>query len=245
MEGVIIRTQNYGETHKIVTIFTRERGKIAVIARGAKKPKSRMAAITQPFVKGNFLIQQGKGLGSLQQGEVIQSFRQIREDIIKTAYGAYIAELTIKLIEDKEPDHFLYLQFIAALTAISEDKDPDIITIIYELKTYYKAGFAPVLHHCVNCQRPEQLFCFSLTDGGMLCSKCNGRDPYQQVLGLNRIQTHLLQTLAQVDLGNIANISVKEENKRAIKNVLEAYYDQYGGLYIKSKKFLKQLESLS
>ncbi len=60
-EGIVLRTTDYGETNKIVTLYTREWGKIGVMARGAKKPKSRLSAITQPFTYGYFLMQKGNG----------------------------------------------------------------------------------------------------------------------------------------------------------------------------------------
>src|SRR5690625_3738160 len=94
VEGIIIRTQDYGETHVIATMMTDKLGKIGVIARGAKKPKSRMSAIAQMFIHGQYLVRTGKGLGVLVQGEVIESHRRIREDIFLTAYTSYIAELT-------------------------------------------------------------------------------------------------------------------------------------------------------
>ena len=74
-EGIVLRTTDYGETNKIVTLYTREWGKIGVMARGAKKPKSRLSAITQPFTYGYFLLQKGSGLGNLQQGEIIAPLR--------------------------------------------------------------------------------------------------------------------------------------------------------------------------
>lgn len=77
-EGIILRTTDYGETNKIVTILTREWGKYGVMANGAKKPKSRLSAITQPFTYGYFLVQRGSGMGSLQQGEIISSLRSLK-----------------------------------------------------------------------------------------------------------------------------------------------------------------------
>jgi len=61
VEGVIIRTQDYGETHIIATLLSNKLGKIGVLARGAKKPKSRMSAVTQLFIQGEYLVRLGKG----------------------------------------------------------------------------------------------------------------------------------------------------------------------------------------
>ncbi|SEN56153.1 DNA replication and repair protein RecO [Amphibacillus marinus] len=242
IEGVIIRTQDYGETHKIVTLFTKQLGKLALIARGSKKPKSRMASITQMFIQGEYLVQLGRGLAVMQQGEVINSHRKIREDIVQTAYASYIAELTDKLMEEKKPNHLVYQQFVAALSGIVDQKDAAILALIYELKLYKVAGFAPILSQCTSCQRQDQLVGFSLSEAGLVCRFCAHKD--SNAMLLNSTQIKLIQLFDQTDLTRIANISVKEENKQVILRLLVAYYDQYGGLTIKSKRFLDQLDSL-
>ncbi len=241
IEGVILRTQDYGETHKLVTIFTKEKGRVTAIARGAKKTKSRMAAITQPFILGTFLMQGGSGLGTLQQGEVILSYRKIREDIIKTAYASYIAELTNKLIDEKIADPFIYKQFVLSLQAITEDKDPEIIAMMYELKLYKKAGFAPILQQCAHCgQKNDTYPAFSVQEGGLICQRCIMVDI--EAITISSTIVKLLQMFSVVDIERIGNISVKTENKKLMYALMETYYDQYGGYFIKSKKFLKQLD---
>jgi len=107
-EGIVIRTTDYGETNKIITIFTREWGKIGVMARGAKKPNSRLSSVTQLFTHGYFLVQRGSGLGSLQQGEIATSLRSIGEDIFLTAYASYIVELTDKCTDEKKTKPFSF-----------------------------------------------------------------------------------------------------------------------------------------
>lgn len=243
VEGIVIRTNDYGETHKIVTLFTRERGKIAVMARGAKKPKSRMAAISQPFVYASYLVQMGSSMGTLHQGEVLQSLRTIREDLIKTAYASYIAELTDKLIEQNEPDPFMYQQLLQTFIWMHEDKDLDILLLMYELKMFKKGGFAPQLNHCVNCGRTEDTFSFSIREGGLLCSRCRHLDQDAVMLQQNLVK--LLRICLEVDVTRVANISVKQENKDRLKQLTDLYYEQYGGYFLKSKRFLKQMDWLT
>src|SRR5690625_1197547 len=108
IEGIVIKSQNYGETHKIITIYSHENGKLSAICRGANRPRSRFSSVTQLFIKGRFLVYLSKGLSTIQQGEVVFSNRHIREDIIKTAYASYVVELIDKLTEEKRKDPFLY-----------------------------------------------------------------------------------------------------------------------------------------
>lgn len=243
VEGVIIRTQNYGETHVIVTLFTDKVGKIGVIARGAKKPRSRMAAISQMFIHGQYLIRTGRGLGVLEQGEVIQSHRRIREDIVLTAYASYIAELTDKLLDEKTPNYFIYQQFIETLKGLTENKDPLVLTMMYEMKLYKIAGFAPILDYCLRCKRTDSINSFSIKEGGVLCKNCLHIDPNH--VPINEAQLKLMRLFSKVGVERVANISVKDDNKNLLKSILEQYYDEYGGLTLKSRKFLKQIDLLS
>lgn len=242
IEGIVIKTKDYGETNKIVTIFSINLGKFSAVAKGAKKPKSRMAAVTQPFILGQFLIYPSKGLGSVQSGDILDSFRKIREDIVKTAYAAFAAELTDKLLENQDPDPYMYDQFVRTMHWISDEADADIPIMMYELKLYQKAGFAPVVDRCVHCGRTEGLTAFSVAEGGVLCRSCAGGNEDAVVLSEKLIR--LLAIFASTGLERVGKISMKPENIRLIRQLLDAYYDQYGGYYLKSRKFLSQLDLL-
>lgn len=242
MEGIVIKTQDYGETHKIVTIFSGKAGKVSAIAKGAKKPKSRMAAVTQPFIIGEFFIYMNSGLSTIQQGEINNSLRSIREDIIKTAYAAYIVELTDKLLDAQLPDAYLYKQLYQTLNWIAEQEDAAVPIMMYELKLFAKGGFAPVVDKCVNCGSQNAPFSFSIAEGGLLCKSCRQIDPESITLP-GKVST-LLHIFASVELERVGTISVKPENKKLLRQVIDAYYDQYGGYYLKSRKFLNQLDKL-
>ncbi|WP_010097034.1 DNA repair protein RecO [Ornithinibacillus scapharcae] len=240
IDGVIIKTTDYGETHKIVTIFSHKIGKFSAIARGAKKPKSRMAAVTQPFIYGQFFVYLNKGLSTIQQGEIINSFRTIREDIIKTAYAAYLTELTEKLLDDQVPFGEIYTEFFQTLEWISEHDDIDIPMMMYEMKLYQAGGFAPTVDRCSNCSSKTSPFVFSIVEGGLLCSKCRHLDP--DAIHITNSVVKLLFLFSTVGMERLGNVSVKEENRTLLRGLLDHYYERYGGYFLKSKRFLNQLD---
>ena len=129
-----------GSPTKLLRFFHEKLGKRAAMARGAKKPTSRLASISQPFTYGYFLVQQGRGMGTLQQGEIIDSMRSIREDIFTTAYASFIMELVDKLIDDESPKPHLFDILHQALQAISEDYDPEAISLFVEWKMLANCG---------------------------------------------------------------------------------------------------------
>lgn len=242
MKGIVIKTQDYGETHKIVTIFSSNIGKITTIARGAKKTKSKLAAVTQPFIYGDFLIYISSGLSTIRQGEIINSLRPIREDIVKTAYAAYIVELTDKIMENKIPDFYIYNQLLQTLHWIANNTEVEIPVMMYEFKLFERGGFAPVIHQCVNCNKKNELSSFSITEGGLLCKNCFNLDGSAIILSPSLIR--LLHIFKNIEVERIGNISVKKKNLLLLRNILNAYYDQYGSYYIKSRNFLQQLDLL-
>ena len=240
VEGIVIRTNDYGETNKILTLYTREIGKIGVMARGAKKPQSRLTSVSQVFTYGHFLVQIGSGLGTLQQGEIISPFRGLREDLFKSAYGAYIVELTDKLTDEKKTNPYLFELLYQTLYFINEGLDQEILTYIYEMKMLNIAGIYPKLDGCVSCSNTEGKFAFSVREGGFICHRCFHLDPH--LIPISPATMKLLRLFYYIDLHRLGKISVKEETKKELKTVISSLYDEYSGLTLKSKRFLNQLD---
>lgn len=243
MEGIVIRTVPYGESNTIITLYTKELGKIGVMARGAKKPKSRFTSIAQLFTYGIFVFQRGRGLGTLQQGEALSSFRHIREDLVKTAYAAYLTELLDRYTseEDMKLDLFGWLR--QSLEYINHGIDPEVITFLFELKIMKTAGIVPELSRCVSCHATEGDFSFSIREGGFLCERCAYKDPYR--MNISKGAARLLNMFYHLDLARLGNVSLKKETKRELRMLFDAYMEEYSGVFIKSKKFLKQLDDLT
>lgn len=243
LEGIVIRTNEYGETNQIVTIYTREMGKVGAMARGAKKPKSRLSSISQLFTNGLFLVQVTSGLGTLQQGEIIQSMRAIREDLVITAHAACVVELTDRLTEDRAANPFLYELLLQTLQYMNDGVDPEVLLYIYEIKMLQVAGIAPYLSGCAVCGRTEGNFSFSIKEGGFICHVCLSQDSF--AIPISAAAVKLLRLFYYLDLKRLGNVSVKKETKLQLSQVLTAYYDEYSGIMLKSKRFLNQLNKLT
>ncbi len=243
-EGIVIRANHYGESNKIVTLFTRELGKIGVMARGAKKPSSRLSALTHPFTYGSFLIQtgSGSGMGTLSQGEIIASMRSIREDIFLTAYASYVVELTDRATESRKSNPFLFELLFQTLTYIDEGYDKDVLLYIYKLKMLDVLGIAPQLNRCAICGASDGVFAFSTKEGGLLCHRCYEHDPYH--IKLTPMLVKLLRLFYYMDLKRLGSISLKEETKKRLAFIIDTYYAELSGLTLKSERFLKQMDSL-
>ena len=117
-------------------------------------------------------------MGTLQQGEIMTPCVSIREDIFTTAYASFIMELVDQLMEDESPKPHIFTILQQALEAISEEYDPEAISLFVEWKMLPVAGIYPVLHQCANCGATDGEFAFSFAQIGFLCHRCFSIDPY-------------------------------------------------------------------
>ena len=240
LEGIVIRTKPYGESHKLVTLFTREAGKMTCMARGAKKPVSRLAAVTQPFTHGSFSIYKGRGMGTIQQGDPLESLRHIREDIMSTAYASYITELIDRLTEQDDPQPAIYDMLFQGLHAIEEGYDPEAITLFVEWKMLPYAGLTPTLHQCANCGATEGEFAFSFQELGFLCHRCFHIDRY--IIRLSPALVKLIRTFYFVPIERVGSLKLKKETKSLLKQIVRTIYEEQAGIRLKSRSFLEQLD---
>ncbi|MCS7463458.1 DNA repair protein RecO [Paenibacillus doosanensis] len=240
VQGIVIRSMDYGEGNKIVTLFTRELGKAAVIIRGAKKVKSRYASVAQLFTCGDYLYFKSGQLGTLNHAEIVESHHRIREDLHKAAYASYMAELTDRMLPDQEANAFLFEQLKAGLQGIDEDKDMQIISFMYEMKIWMQAGYQPELDACVSCRSAEGAMRFSSSLGGILCERCRAKDP--GAVPLSPGGWKLLRLFAHTDIRRLGQIDVKPETKETLKKLMRTYFDTHIGLQLKSRHFLDQME---
>ncbi|MWV45275.1 DNA repair protein RecO [Paenibacillus sp. HJL G12] len=245
VEGIVIRSMDYGEGNKIITICTENAGKVGVLVRGAKKVKSRHAALTQLFTTAEYVFFRNvTGLGTLNSGEISSSHHVLRQDIVLAAYASYACELLDRVLQDEETGSFWYHQLKACLDALEEGKDPGITINLYEMKILQTAGYGPELLSCISCGRDlseeDSNVAVSPRLGGVLCRSCKHMDP--PALKISPKSLKLLRLFARLDLRRMGHVDVKEETKAELKAVMRAFMDMQLGLNLKSQSFLDQME---
>lgn len=241
-EGIVIRTHDYGESHKVVVLYTPQHGKVALMAYGAKKTKSRLGSVTQVLTYGQYVFYASKGMGTLKQGEAIQSHQTIREDILCLSYAAYIVELLDKLTIEKDPEPYLFHLLQKMLHFLEEGKDADILCRIFELKLLSAAGYRPQTERCVHCGAKEKRFFFSAAKGGFLCVDCRESD--DKAVLLSPAAARLMRLFLHLDIDRLGDIRVKAATKEQLERAMHDYSDYHTDLLLKSRDFLKQMKRL-
>ncbi len=240
VEGIILNARNYGETSKIVNVLTKEHGIIGLMAKGAKNLKSELRSVTDKLTYGFFYIYYRENkLSNLTSVDIIDSFRNIKTDITKISYASFLLELSEQVYKQNNDDT-VYDLLLASLKKIEEGYDPLVLTNILELKYLYFLGVMPIIDACSICGNKTSIVTLSSAKGGYICKNCFKNET---IVSSNTIK--LIRMFYYVDISKITKLDIKEQNKREINQFLDSYYDQYTGLYLKSKEFLKNISKVT
>ena len=171
-EGVILKTVKLGEADRIVTMLTRNHGKVRAVAKGVRRTKSRFGARLEPFMRTDMLLAQGRNLDVVSQAVSLAAYATP----ICADYEAYESANVIVetadhiVVAEHEGAAAQYVLLIAALHAIAEHQhDPEAIACSYVLRSLALAGWTPRLTSCVVCGRLDDVSYFSASAGGVIC----------------------------------------------------------------------------
>lgn len=243
-EGFVIRSVDYGENNKIITILNEHGHKVPLMARGAKKTSHPLQSATQPFVHGLFIFSKFKGMGTLSSADIINSHRILQTDLFKSAYGAYAIEIVDKALEEDDQDVFFYELIIAVFQAIEKGVDEDTMCMIVALKCMPKYGYEPMFNACIvtGDMDQQQLNAYSFKLNGPLSNQALSHD--EHAIRISNRALYLMNLMYQLPLQHLNSFKINENIKKEIQNLIDSMYDEYIGVIFRSKKLIKQLENL-
>ncbi len=222
-QGIILRQTKFNEADKILTVFSKDNGKITAIAKGARKTKSQLMASTQVFCYSNFVLYKGKNFYHINQGEILNSFYSLREDIYKLAYGTYILEIVESGIVEQEENEKLFLLVLKTLKILSlEEKDHLKLLLAFILKFLSFIGYKPHLRSCVMCNKKLMgKIKFSITLGGALCSECFTKDIYSKSIDIEILK--VMDKLLYCKLDELDELNVHDDVLLKIDSIMTKY----------------------
>lgn len=226
-KGLVLRNRDYLEADRLVTIFTEKYGKISAIAKGVKKAKSSLRACTQPFCYSEFFLRRGKSLDAVSQGQTLDFFGNIRENMDAVMYLLYITEILDKVLPERQP----YPELLACavkIIKIIDAKGPRPLWLRYfEAQVMKELGFEPVLDQCVHCGNRKDLGnYFSIAEGGVVCSACYPKTP-EVIFFMNAEIMAILRLLLRADLVMLERLQIKEKTAQQVEQFWEKYLEYH------------------
>lgn len=239
IEGIIIGESAYSETSKIISILTPQYGLISCLAKGSRTLKSELRSVTCKMTYGFFHMHyKPDKLSTLVGVDVIDTFKQIKKDIVKISYASFILELSSQVMKQNYNEK-VYQLLVSTLKKMNEGFDSFILTNILELKYLEYLGVMPVLDSCCVCGKKTSIATLSSDRGGYICNHCLTNEKI-----VNEKTVKLVRMFYYVEIDKITSLEIKEDIKKEINIFIENYYDRYTGLYLKSKSFLQNLNKV-
>ena len=235
VDGIVISSTPFKESSRIINIFTKDMGIIGCIAKGSKSLKSKLRLPSERFAYGTFhMYYKENGLSTLIDGDIKNYFINIKSDILKISYLTYICDLASNVYKESN-DNEVYELMESAILKIEDNLDPKIITNVLELQYLSYLGINLNLDNCVKCGS-SKIVTLSLSKGGYVCNNCRTSEPL-----LDEKVLKMLRLYYYVDISKISNLDIDKKVSDMIDTIIDEYYEQYSGVYLKSKKMLKEL----
>ena len=239
VKGLVLNETNYSDSSKILNVLTSEYGLIGIISKGCRNLKSKLRGSSRKLVYGTFhFYYKENGLSTLISIDVINDYPKTIMNLERVVYASYLLDLTRQVVKQSKDSNILPL-VVSSLDKIENGLNPAVVTSILELKYLDFLGVSPVVTGCAVCGKTTNIVSLSPTAGGFICKDCYQNEGYYSEKAIK-----LLQMYYYVDLEKITKIDVNPKVNEEINKFLEDYYDRYTGIYLNSKKMLKNVIKL-
>ncbi len=240
-EALTLKQAPFGEADLLVTLFSRERGKLRAVAKGARRSNSKLVGHLEPITHLRLALNRGRNLDYVTQAQVIDSFPAVKNDLQAIARGFYVAELVDGFASEAHQNLPLYDLALAALGRVAQDSNPDLVLRAFELGLLRVSGFMPELYRCVECGEglvPER-HRFSIDLGGVLCLEC--RPPSAQIRPLTLRALKVLRLLDRTSLADLHPLQIDDALARELKTLLESAVEFWLDKRVMSQSVLDQV----
>jgi DNA repair protein RecO (recombination protein O) len=257
-EAVVLRRADLGEADRILTLYTPTYGKLRVVAKGVRKPASKLGGHLDLFTRSKLLLARGRNLDVVTGAETLDAYRGLRVEglaplpapggasnggdaLEQIGVAYYLAELLDRFTEEGLENRAVWDLLVGALRALSDGVNPAVVARHYELGLLGYLGYRPQLEECAGCGeplKPEENF-YSLEAGGVLCPECHNHDPLAEPLSVNALK--LLRLLAREDPATVARLRFGPQLAEEVEGVLRRSIRHIGERELESPAVLRSL----
>ena len=240
-EAIVLRRSDFGEADRLLTLFTREHGKLRAIAKGARKPQSRKTGHVELFMRTQFLLGTGRSLAIVTQAELLEPYNALRDDLVRTTYAGYATELLDRFTADEDRNYSLYNLLADTLDRFCSHPELRLVARYYELRLLSLAGFQPQLFYCVGSGEviEEENQYFSPELGGLLKPERRGMD--RTARPISAVAVKVLRYLQTRPWEAVASLQLRPDLHRELEGVMFYYLTYVLERDLKSIDFLHRL----
>jgi len=240
-EAVIIRKTRLGEADRILTLYTPRLGKIHAVAKGVRRPRSKMAGHLELLTHSQISLARGRNLDTITGCQTIDSFLPLKSDLWLTSCALYVTELVEQFTADQVESLPLFQLLLETMHRLCQGGDWEPALRYFELRLLNEVGYRPQLQRCVSCQKPLEpatnSFCPSA--GGMLCPDCSQTQPVTYPLSVSALK--VLRFFQDSDYDNASKIKTGPELSHELDRIMRRYFEFLLEREVKSAVWLDSL----
>lgn len=224
-QALVLRSVDYKDADKILTLLTQDQGKLTVSARGCRKKGSPIAAGCQLLCWSELVLYDYQGRWTVKEAATQRQFRGVREDLEKFALACYFAEVTELLAVEGIPSPELLSLILNSLHALEKlDKPLALVKTAFELRAMCLAGYEPMADGCAVCGvDPPQEPQFHLKEGVLHCAQCRGEVGDGISVPLSQQALDAMRHIIYGDPKRLFSFVAEGEGLRQLGDLSEAY----------------------
>lgn len=224
-EGFVVRQLALGEADRILTFYTPDLGKVRAVAKGVRRPKSKLAGHLELLNQVALSLSHGRNLDVVNETQVVRSFIELREDLDRLSRALYVAELIDGFSSERSPNYGVYKLLEHTLERLAVEDAPDLLLRYFELQLLDQSGFRPELYECVECRfalEPADHL-FTCAGGGAVCPNCRS-SASGALIPLPQTAMKVLRfMLRERSYAGVAGLRVSPDQMREVERLTRAH----------------------
>jgi DNA repair protein RecO (recombination protein O) len=223
-DAIVLSRFDYGEADRILTLITPGGGKLKAIAKGIRRPTSRIGGSLEPFAELNVLLARGRTFDVVTQVSVGHAWLNLRDSLEAAATAWYLAELADRSLEERHAAEPVYTLLKRAYELLDAGMAPGRVARWYEMHLADELGVRPEVDRCVECDRvldADGRFRWVPPLGGVLCDRCPGPPHDRTPLSLDALK--LLKAYQRQDVEALAGLRLAAATEREVEGAMRDF----------------------
>jgi DNA repair protein RecO (recombination protein O) len=240
-DAIVLARMDFGEADRILTLYSRQHGKLRVIAKGARRPLSRLGPHLEYFSRSRLMLAKGRELDVVTGAETADAHLAIRDDFDALGHASHMVEVLARLTEDRQENVAVFDLLASSLRLLADGVDAFHVTRHYELVLLTLLGYRPELYGCIECRAAlsQAAHPFAVGMGGYLCEGCRGN--VAGALPVSVDAQKYLRALHRGGLGATVRLGIEAPLRDEVEGLLGGYLRHIAERDLGSLRVLREM----
>lgn len=249
-EALVLKQFDLGESDRLITLYTKEKGKLKAVARGARKGNKTRSGLVLPFSYHNFTLYQGRSLAKINHIESIAMNSKLRDDLDYMAYASVVSEYIERAGLEDEADQALFSLLAIILEKMAQAQKDELLfyLVIFKAKLLLLLGVKPEIENCTVCGEKVKLkkgAPISVEEGGAICKNCFNKNEHYKYSFFSLTELRALYKIIFAQISQLKKVQFSNNILEKINKITEKFLIYHLELKPKSLSFLYTIRKMN